>query len=502
MIGYLPELVVEIIIGRFLNYEDLINLKLTCKGLKNIVDRKKFKNLFVFLGYPYPRRLFYTNEQVGYANSLRIEDPNSKILNELSIFKETFNYLQKLIFYSMSGDCLSGLYTKFSLEKLNCFEHLEHLELHDFNFVDGDLSLKNLKIFSLDSNCTSELDCEQLKAINIEERAIPKFTKKTASSLTHLSFGIYIYPNEEYLNSYLSSLIEICENLSVLTMKGFGNENTFLIIKISENKLKIPSLKEIRMEMAAELPDFEVLIQCLKKPFSPLKKVKIFLNGKLLSLDEFIKLDIFAKKITKFSNLPKMINEDPLYDCLLDSATSLEIIDNSKLNKQSIAKLKNVRYLTFSNKLKIDDELWEAILETWKNKLEDIDFYYYMTQNQVDQMPDYFTNKISLMFGIGCKFESHEFLSRFKNLIDLRLNDQEIKKDDLIRLLKKCCWLQCIQFSANGERYGIGINRQKKYFKFFDKDRFEKNLPFESYTLETLVDYCYSSKRKISLYQA
>ena len=49
MIDSLPELVVEIIIDRFLSYEDLINLKLTCKRLKNIVDQKKIKIYLFFL---------------------------------------------------------------------------------------------------------------------------------------------------------------------------------------------------------------------------------------------------------------------------------------------------------------------------------------------------------------------------------------------------------------------------------------------------------------------
>ena len=48
MIDSLPELVVRIIIDRFLSYEDLVNLKLTCKGLKNIVDQKKLK-IYLFL---------------------------------------------------------------------------------------------------------------------------------------------------------------------------------------------------------------------------------------------------------------------------------------------------------------------------------------------------------------------------------------------------------------------------------------------------------------------
>ena len=292
MIDSLPELVVEIIIHRFLSYEDLINLKLTCKGLKNIVDRKKNKNLFVFFAHPCPQRLFYTNEPIGYTNSLRIHR-NSQILNELSKFKETFKYLQKLIVYFTYGTRLNDEYNHLSMEKLNYFEDLEHLELHGFNYLDGILSLENLKIFHLEARCKMALDCERLKAINIENGALPKFTKKTKSSLTHISFGRDIY-NNDCLDSYRSSLIEDCENLSVLTMTEFEDLKPFLV-KISEHKLKVLSLKEIRLEKTAELPDFEVLIQSLKKPFSPLKKIKIFLNGKSLSLDELIKLQPYAR---------------------------------------------------------------------------------------------------------------------------------------------------------------------------------------------------------------
>ena len=504
MIDSLPESVVEMIIDRFLSYEDLINLKLTCKGLKNIVDRKKIKNLFVFLGYPYPRRLFYTNELIGYANSLRIRDPNPQILNELFKFKETFKYLQKLIVYFRRGSSLNDEFTQLSLESLNYLEHLEHLELHDSEFLDGNLSLKNLKIFSLEfCHGTLVLDCEQLKAINIEDGAEPNLTKKTASSLTHLSFGRDFYHNGECVyNFYRLALIETCENLSVLTMIEFGNLNPFLI-KISENVLKIPSLKEIRLEKTTKLPDFEVLIQNLKKPFSPLKKIKIFLNGKLLSLDELIKLDDLVKKMkTKFSNnhfnlnAIEMINEYPLYDCLLDNVTFIEIMDNSKLIKQSIRKLKNIRNLTFRNKFKIDDELWNSMLVAWKDKLVDIDFYSSanITQNQFDQIPDYFTNQICLAFGKESKLESYDFLTRFKNLTRIRLFDQEMKKDDLIRLLKECRWLYCIEFYVNGEHITIGINKLNKYFKFFGCDSKEKD-PLKFDTLETVIDYCYSSNQ-------
>ena len=504
MIDSLPELVVEIIIDRFLSYEDLINLKLTCKGLKKIVDGKKFQNLFVFLAYPCPRRMFYTNEPIGYANSLRIQDPNSQILNELSKFKETFKYLQKLIVYFNHGTNLNEECTHISLEKLNYLEHLEHLELYGFNYLDGMLSLENLKIFSLEARCEIALDCEQLKAIYIEWDATPKLTKKTKSSLTHLSFGMDFYHSKEYLNSYRSSLIEDCKNLSVLRTREFDDLKSFLL-KISEHKLKVPSLKEIRLEKTRKLPDFEVLIQSLKKPLSPLKKIRIFLNEKLMSLDELIKLDNFAKKIkTKFwddlyfdLSAIELINEDPLYDCLLGSVTFLEIKDNSKLIKQLIVKLKNVDWLIFSNKLKIDDESWNMMLETWKDKLEYIEFYSYITQNQLDQMPDYFTNPICLTFGKECKLENYDFLTRFKNLTRIR-SHQELKKDDLIRLLKECRWLYCIEFYVNAEFYvnekhtTIGINNQKKYFKFFPGYNDKKPLKFD--TLGTLIDYCYNSK--------
>ena len=493
MIDSLPELVIEILIDRFLSHEDRINLMLTCKGLKNIVGRKKIKNLFVFFAHPCTRRMFYTNLPIGYTNSLRIQDPNSKILNELSKFKETFKYLQKLVVYFSKGNGLNDEYTHLSMEKLNCFEHLEHLELYGFNYLDGNLSLKNLKIFSLESNCDIFLNCEQLKAINIEYLATPKFTKKTSSSLIHLSFGRdLILDGECFFSSYRSSLIETCENLSVLKMTEFGDLNPFLI-KASENKLKVPSLKEIRLEETGILPDFEVLIQSLKKPFSPLKKIKIFLNRKLMSLDELIKLNNFVKKNkTKFWNAFEIIIEDPFYDCLLDSVSSFEIMDNSKLNKKSIEILKNVSCLEFSNKLKIDDELWNTMLEAWENKLCSIDFDSYTTQNQFDQMPDYFTNQICLTFGKECKLESYEFLTRFKNLIQVRFH-REIKKDDLNRLLRGCRFLYSIEFYVNGEFITIGINRQEKYFKFFSDDaRYRDKEPLKFDTLETLIDYCYS----------
>ena len=117
MIDSLPELVIEIIIHRFLSYEDLINLKLTCKGLKNIVNRKKNKNLFVFFAHPCPQRLFYTNESIGYTNSLRIQDSNLQIVNELYKFKKTFEYLQKLIVYFSYGGTILVVNTSISIWK-------------------------------------------------------------------------------------------------------------------------------------------------------------------------------------------------------------------------------------------------------------------------------------------------------------------------------------------------------------------------------------------------
>ena len=67
-----------------------------------------------------------------------------------------------------------------------------------------------------------------------------------------------------------------------------------------------------------------------------------------------------------------------------------------------------------------------------------------------------------------------------------------IKKDDLIRLLKECRWLYCIEFYVNGEFITIGINRREKYFKFFSDDaRYNDKEPLKFDTLETLIDYCY-----------
>lgn len=68
----LPELGITLI-SQHLSYEDLRNLRVTCKQLKKIVVQRTPRSLHLFVrGYPFERELFHSGELIDYANTFHV----------------------------------------------------------------------------------------------------------------------------------------------------------------------------------------------------------------------------------------------------------------------------------------------------------------------------------------------------------------------------------------------------------------------------------------------
>ena len=148
----LPELVL-LFISQQLSYEDLRNLRVTCKRLREIVDQRTPRSLHLFVkAYPFERELLHTGELVSYANTFHVSKLD--ILKSIK-FRSQFTGLRKLIVYHQLRYPWTDLKTV-NLNDLNCFEQLVHLELEELYLEKGKLSLRNLKIALFEKKNTSE----------------------------------------------------------------------------------------------------------------------------------------------------------------------------------------------------------------------------------------------------------------------------------------------------------------------------------------------------------
>ena len=180
MLDDLPAELVDYIAG-FVDYRDLVSLKLTCKRLKIQVDSVRVKRLNVFVdALPYTNRLFHLDEPTKDAESL-VSSPDNVLS---SAFHDRFKHLKRLtVQQKFRSHC------SFVLERdLNCFEHLEHLELRAKDINDGGrLRLKELRILLIETEKEARFvaDCERLSAIHFVG-AQPEIVYQ--ASLKHASF--------------------------------------------------------------------------------------------------------------------------------------------------------------------------------------------------------------------------------------------------------------------------------------------------------------------------
>ena len=403
----LPELSILLILEH-LSYEDLQSLRVTCKKLKEIVDKKTLRSLHLLLDrYPFERELLHTGELVNYANTFHAPDLN--ILKSTK-FKSLFIGLRKLTIYK----CWNGSDETVNVDDLNCFHGLLHLQLEKVPIGNGKLNLKNLKIVFVENYETTHfyLDCPQLQVLGLGRRTTPRLTQETANSVQHLylrdtwDMETYLF----FLYAKLRGLSIIC--FGYLLSGGSESLNTF-VVALMERRVCLPSLKQIQLKGQCLFPERGVLLRNLAelKRRNETKHLQVRIHEKVMSRDELIELLDLLHKILPAppdnpehpmnrnnqilyagdlkSDLLRHFNENQILHCLLPNVLCLKLRseEDVRISKQLIGKLTNLLRLTI--RIALDEHFFKCILKTcgkiWELKIFAFD---HLEQEHLDQIPD------------------------------------------------------------------------------------------------------------------
>lgn len=460
----LPDLVIDLIISK-LSFNDFYNLKLTCKKLNFIINLKKFKNLFIFVGKYPDNRYLIDNELINYSYSFTTS--NLFFFGSIK-FLSSFNHIQKLaIFFPFMHD------SEENIKYLNCFENLVHLEIDEIENANGRLSLKKLKKFSIIKQgfdgIDFEIDCPELEIFKLKIGIYCNLN--VISEMNNLNY-LYLNMIDE---TCLIELIKKCKNLSVL---AFHSLLAYYVLKfINENKSIFPSLTEIRIEKinSNELIK-ETLIELERYSFT--MNIKIFINDKIIinfkelneayNLIENMQLENEYRftAISYQKKLLKLSSSNPMFDCYLSALSYLELEDDIELNEKLIYKMRNLRSLKikYNNGLN-NNYIFELMIKIW-NQLQTLylDKLMNLTQNQLNILPNYLLNIEKLSFDKDIKIDDFTFITKFKNLKYIEFCYQ-INLELIIFIIENC--LSMITLSFYIKKIEIIFFRKNKMNSFF-----------------------------------
>ena len=293
----LPELVIWLIADH-LNYEDIRNLRVTCKRLKAIIDQRKLRSLHLFVAeFPFERDLFQSDELVDYANTFRIE--RLGILSSTK-FKSQFSRLVKLtIHFNVHGG--PDHHEKVNLNELDCFVQLVHLEILGLDLENGKLSLPNLKIASFENRKFDspdfELNCPQLNALCLSKGTLPKLTRETCSSIRHLFLYVHrVEVAKPFYRSYELGLYEQLTNVSTVTFLDSDQAERF-VRDLIERRVRLPSLKQIKLKEARAYTEQNLESFILLKSRKETRHIEFQVNWKVMDLDGLIKIRNLIRQI-------------------------------------------------------------------------------------------------------------------------------------------------------------------------------------------------------------
>ena len=448
----LPELVVWLI-SEYLSFDDLQNLRATCKQLKATIDQRTFRTLHILvISYPFERELYHTGECIHYANTLHRDDLN---LLSSTKFKSQFSGLLKLtIYYNAHNvhefeagwpEAAKGL----DLNDLNCFQGLVHLEVVGPPLREGILRLRNLKIACLQQGnkerTNFELDCPQLNALCLECSNVARLSQQTSSSLRHL----YIDPKFDHETDMVRFYGQL-KNLRTIAFYEFRCLDMFLQV-ILDGKLRLPPLKKIQFNVIKTI----LLDDYLRSSLNFLtryesKHIELLVCGKKIGPDALNKLLEFSFSVNytpgKSFIYPdndelRQLIENPMLNCLFSGVEQLDLVSNESVSlaRQLIGKLNNLNTLSFNEGIKLDDELFERLLRTCRR----VTCVYIeggsLKQRQLDMIPQYLKNVLVLTLKNGRQpgIFNAEFVAKFKNLHHLELYSN-ITKEAMSFFLRNC----------------------------------------------------------------
>ena len=443
----LPELAIWLI-SEHLNYEDVRNLRLTCKRLKEAIDQRRFDSLHLFVGeFPFERDLFGTNELVNYSNTLRIDSLG--ILSSAK-FKGQFSGLTKLSIYFDTYRDLDYS-KKVTLNDLNSFVHLLHLEVLGLDLENGKLCLPNLKIASFDNDKFHspefELHCPQLNALRLAKGTQPKLTPETRRSIRHLSMYVScVRVTEHPYRSYELDLYDQLNNLSTVSFRDCEQAERF-VRDLIDRKVRVPSLKRIQLIDATNYTEAILESFILFKSSKETKHIEFQINWKVMNLDGLIQIRDFEIRHPKSlislwayarKNM-RHLAENPILDCLIRDVLYLYFNHNedAPFLRQLMDKLGHLKEVEIGKEVSLNEDLFECLLRKGRRIRSLTIRSNRLTQQHLDRMPGYLTDLRNLIFEHGADLSemNFDFVAKF-NLLSVTFCFR-IQKETMISLFKR-----------------------------------------------------------------
>lgn len=504
----LPDLVHERIC-ECLSYDDLLNLRLTCKLLRYFVDQKQFKKLILFYHQqPKYHRQFPSDRLVGYANSLRFDDHT--ILRSAK-FLANFGQVASLIVNNNNA-----LRFRLNLAWLAQLHRLEHLELNAMTRIVGRLELANLRaaaFYSSDYESAFELDCPKLEALNLGQIARASLLG-ACDRLTHLQVN-YLqsdmnqsHTRKWYMRQYdmsgyhlyLAALFSRLPYLSTVCFEEIIHLNDFLSA-ILDGRLPATRLSRVELKHCHFFSEFGQLVDRLtrlsERPET--EHVRFFMNGeplcktKLDELHRFIERQMkdtsYTQKLFFYESLvssPTLFNEMkpiPALSCLFGIVEKFEINEDVELDAHLIHLLKNVQQLTLAVRLPLDDQLFDLMLSRFKLLKELCLGSACLRQEQLDRLPDHFLNLTHFNVRKEYSSASFHFLDRFKSLTTATFASL-LEKNFIALLFRRCELLEKVCFLHPNSYWRVEILKSGKIRLRIDK---QKDYQFAS--LQASLDF-------------
>ena len=275
MLSDLPFEMVDAI-AKFLDYQDLVSLKLTCKSLKGHVDFVKVRRLNMFVNsLPYEGRLFHVDEPTVFSEAVIVS--LAKI--QTPAFRDRFKHLKRLTIQQKNK-----ILGSFILERdLNCFEQLEHLELRACEInAGGRLCLNKLQVLLVETKYPVRyvVDCEQLVAIHLTD--LPE--------IVHPGSLRYASVVDMRLQDFVQ-LCEKCPNLTRITLSSYLFDSS------------LPFMSGDFDEMST-LRHLDILAQIFATPYEP---HALIATRKLLGCLERIDFDVVIYDAPNFQGVRAVI---------------------------------------------------------------------------------------------------------------------------------------------------------------------------------------------------
>ena len=238
--------------------------------------------------------------------------------------------------------------------------------------VFGELNLKKLKVFSVETKGLSDfdLDCPKLKAIRREFGARPNFIFPAE----HLD---YLYSGMIYSGRPFDDLVKLLQQCPKLSTIGFDSVHFLnLALKgVNCGWLSLPLLRVIRIDYSefAKKDLHQLLISQLVEYEESIKpeKLQLFVFDQLIDSNRFTEI---IGLVTSFDDR-ELYRIDPPFDlfkeheilgCLHLSRPCFVINEATQLDEELVVKFKNVKIFGMEpSSPHIGKKLFKRMLNTW-----------------------------------------------------------------------------------------------------------------------------------------